>query len=51
MKGLAINESLILKYTAVCMCVCVCVCVRAHTRKDKLKLFRLLSSDGCNQHN
>jgi len=32
MKGLAINESLILKYTAVCMCVCVCVCPRTHAQ-------------------
>ena len=55
MKGLGIDENLILKYSAVfmcaCVCVCVCVCVRAHTRKDKLKLFRVLSSDGCSQHN
>ena len=48
-----INESLILKYTAesLCACVCVCVCVWARTHKDKLKLFRVLSSDGCSHHN
>jgi hypothetical protein len=39
MEGLAINGSLILQYTAVCLCVCVYVRVRA---QGQIEVFQLV---------